>query len=266
MIPGFDRNRGREMKTTARMMVLLTSVAICSAQEPTIHDAKRELTAARAALKKVVTFCEACRETGKLEGAECPFCAGQGATLVSEAKLAAHKHGLELKAERLGAPRSKYADYDVGNRLEGFQKDIEPEAFKMFVAYVAYLKVFREYETLLEQDQRFKDKAARVVEQLDALVARHGPHLKIQSLRLLYEDDPVGKVGAFHFPGRRTVVRIDGKDVERVELRTLDQGCVLLRKDAAKPRDGFVLAEIVGKGAYETEDGQQITGILMQAY
>jgi hypothetical protein len=143
---------------------------------------------------------------------------------------------------------------------------VEPEALKMLEAYVGFAKAYQKHKETIKEDQEFARKVEVAMERLDALVDRHGPRLALPSLQMLYEDDPVGKVGAFKLYGKKAKLRIDGKDVEQLEIRTLKDLSILIISGGAKKRKGFLLAEIVGKGTYKTDDGQEIRGILLQAY
>ncbi|MFQ5807166.1 MAG: hypothetical protein ACE5I3_12025 [Phycisphaerae bacterium] len=254
------------MRKTLFWAVVFMANTPCHAQEFTLTDAKRELTAARAEVKKVVTFCPYCKTAGTIEGEVCIHCKGQGVILKSEQKLISHKAYLQNRAEQAGLPRDKYAEFDIAKRLEKFEQDIEPEAFKMLAAYVGYVKTYRKNRQLIKEDEKFARKAERVIEQLDALIERHGRRLRIPSMRLLYEDEPAGKVGAFNLYGKKGQLQIDGKDVEWLEMRTLKEYSILVVTGEAKKRAGFIVAEIIGKQTYRTEGGKKIKGILMQAY
>ena len=76
------------MKRTAQLAILFLTTIPCLAQEATITDAKRELSAAKRELDKVVVF----RPTEE----------GGGAFLKSEYKALKHQRHLERKAEAKG--------------------------------------------------------------------------------------------------------------------------------------------------------------------
>ena len=240
------------MRATARLVILLLTPVLCRAQDTTITEAKRGLSAAKEELEKVVVFR--------------PAEEGGGAFLKSEYQTLEHRQHLERKAEKKGVSKEKAAQFDMANRLEKYVEQIKPEAFEMLVAYVGFVRVYREYEAVIKEDEAVAPKVRKIIEELDTLIARHGRSLRIESLKLLYQDDPVGKVGAFDLHGVRETVRIDGKEVELLKLRTLKDRSVLIMKDAAKERSGFIVAEIVGKDTYKTDDGKEIPGILLQTY
>jgi hypothetical protein len=233
------------------VFVLLVSVP-SRAQQITIEDAKKELSAAKEALEKVVVF------RAEHEGG--------GAFLKSEYESIKHQQQLERRAEKKGVSKDEAARFDLANRLEMYREQIEPEAFETLVAYVGFVKVYREHEALIKENESVAQKAGKIIEELDVLIDRHGRALRIPSLKLLYENDPVGKVGAFNLPGASETVQIDGKPVELLTLRTLKEQAVLIRTDGAKPRKGFIVAEIVGKKTYKTDDGREVAAILLQAY
>ena len=236
----------------ALVMVLFLAPVLCQAQDVTIRDAKKDLSAAKKEIEKVVVF----RSEEK----------GGGAFLKSEYKTLRHRRHLESKAEKKGVSKDEAERFDMANLLEKYDEQIEPEAFEMLVAYVGYVKEYRRHQELIKENEPFAEKAGRIVKELDTLIDRHGRRLCIPSLKLLYEDDPVGKVGTFNLPGVGKTVRIDGREVELLKLRTLKDYSVLIRKDSAKKRTGFLLAEIVGKDTYRTDDGTEMRGILLQAY
>ena len=240
------------MRATARLVILLLAPVLCRAQDTTIADAKKALSAAKEELEKVVVFR--------------PEEEGGGALLKSEYKALQHRQRLERKAEKKGVSKDKAVQFDMANRLEKYAQQIEPEAFEMLVAYVGFVKVYREHEALIKESESVASKAGKIIEELDTLIDRHGRALRMESLKLLYQVDPVGKVGAFDLYGVRQTVRIDGKEVELLKLRTLKEQSVLIMKNAAKKRSGFTVAEIVGKDTYKTDDGKEISGILLQAY
>lgn len=254
------------------MRILTFCVIACAAsgltfaQEVTLIDAEKELDAARDELKKVVSMCRHCKATGAIEEKTCPHCGGRGAMLKSEAKLVAHRMQLEQTAERKGVSKNKYADFDIASRLTKYEEKFEPEAFDLLKAYVGYVKTYRKHKDLINEDERLTRRTEQTIEQLDKLIDRHGPSLAIRSLGMLYKDDPAGKVGAFKLYGKQGVVRIEGEDADRLEMRTLKSHAILLIKSQAKPRNGFILAEIVGKDTYKTEAGKEIRGILLRAY
>ncbi len=240
------------MRRTIQLVILLLTTIPCLAQEATITDAKRELSAAKDELEKVVVF----RPTEE----------GGGAFLKSEYKALKHQRHLERKAEKQGVSKDQAAQFDIADRLKRYSEQIEPEAFEMLAAYVGFVKVYREYEALIKDNEAAAGKVGKIIEELDALIDRHGRALRIPSLKLLYKDDPVGKFGTFDLHGVRETVLIDGKPVELLKLRTLKNRSVLIMKDAAKKRAGFIVAEIMGKDTYETDHGKRIAGILLQAY
>lgn len=240
------------MARTVPLVFLLLSTAVCWAQETTIEDAKKDLSAAKETLEKVVVF------RAEHEGG--------GAFLKSEYKTLKHRQNLERRAQNKGVSKDDADQFDIANRLEKYGEQIEPEAFEMLVAYVGFVKVYRKHEPLIKENESVAQKAGKIIEQLDVLIDRHGRTLRVASLRLLYEDEPVGKVGAFNLPGPRQKVQIDGKELELLRLRTLKEHAVLIKSAGAKPRKGFILAEIVGKDTYKADDGQEIAAILLQAY
>ena len=240
------------MTRIVALVLLLLAPAACQAQEITIRDTKKALSAAKEELEKVVVFR--------------PPHEGGGAFLMSEYKRLEHRQHLERKAEKAGVSKDEAARFDLANRLEKYGEQIEPEAFEMLVAYVGFVKVYREHEALIKENESVAQKAGKIIEELDVLIDRHGRALRIASLKLLYEDDPAGKVGAFNLPGVRNKVRIDGQEVELLKLRTLEKRSILIKSDGAKQRNGFMVAEIVGKDTYKTDDGKEIPGILLQAY
>ena len=61
-------------------------------------------------------------------------------------------------------------------------------------------------------------------------------------------------------------MRINGQEVELLKLRTLKERSILIKSKGAKQRNGFMVAEIVGKDTYQTDDGKEMPGILLQAY
>lgn len=239
-------------RATLLLVVLLSAQSLCEAQQATITTVKRELSAAKRELEKSVIFR--------------PEHEGAGAFLKSEYRAIEHRQHLERKAEEKGVPRDQAAQFDIAGRLEKYAEQIEPEAFEMLGAYVGFVKVYREHAELIKENESVAEKVAKMIEELDALIDRHGCSLRIPSLKLLYEEDPVGKFGAFDLHGVKKTVHIDGKEVEVLKLRTLKEQSVLIRKDGAKQRDGFIVAEIVGKDTYKTDDGREIAGFLLQAY
>jgi hypothetical protein len=254
------------MRMIAVWILLLAVASVGRADEITLNYAKKGLTAAMAEVRKVVTFCEDCQATGKIEDKSCAKCRGQGAILKAEEKLLDHKAYLETRAEQAGVARDRYTEFDIAHRLDKYEKEIQPEALKMLVAYVGFAKAYQKHKEAMKEDEEFAQKVEQAMERLDALVDRHGPRLGLPSLQMLYEDEPAGKVGAFKLYGRKEKLRIDGQDVERLEIRTLKEHSILIIQGAAKKRKGFLLAEITGKGTYKTEDGKEIRGILLQAY
>jgi hypothetical protein len=254
------------MRIAVLWIPLFAAVSACRADEITLSYAKSELTAAMAKLQKVVTFCEYCNATGKTDDKTCTHCNGQGAILKAEEKLIGHKAYLETRAEQAGVARDRYAEFDIAHRLEKYEKDIEPEALKMLAAYVDFAKAYQKHKEVIKEDEEFAQQVEKAMERLDALIDRHGPRLSVPSMRMLYEDKPVGKVGAFKLYGNKKTLRIDGKDVEQLQIRTLKEYSILIMEGEAKKRKGFLLAEIIGKDTYHTDDGQDIPGILMQAY
>lgn len=254
------------MRTLAYLTFPFMAAILCRADEITLSYAKSEITAAKKELDEAVTFCAHCKATGSIEGTACTACDGQGAVLKSEAKLISHRVYLRSRAERAGVPPDRYAEFDIAQRLEKLEKDVEPEALKMLAAYVDFAKAYQKHKEVIKEDEEFAQKVEKAMERLDALVDRHGPRLSVPSMRMLYEDEPVGKVGAFKLYGKKEKLRIDGKNVERLEIRTLKEHSILIMEGEAKKRKGFLLAEIIGKGTYHTDDGKEIQGILMQAY
>lgn len=254
------------MRITAFYVAFLMAAPLCPAQEIALRDAKKEITAAMEEVKKVASFCRQCKATGAVEGKTCPRCQGRRAMLKSEERLLTHRAQLELKAEKAGLPKDKYADFDMADRLTKYDQKIEPEALELFTAYVGFVKACDKHKDLVSQDERFARLIKQTTERLDRLIDRHGPRLVIRSMTMLYEDDPVGKVGAFRLYGKKGKVRIGGKDVEWLQMRTFKQHSILLIRSGAKQRSGFVLAEIIAKGTHQTDDGKEIQGILMQAY
>ncbi len=239
-------------KIALLLVVLFLAPVLCQAQEATITNAKRELSAAKRELEKVVVFR--------------PEHEGGGAFLKSEYRAIEHRRHLERKAEEKGVSKDKAAQFDIADRLKRYSEQIEPEAFEMLGAYVGFVKVYREHAALIKENESVAEKAGKIIEELDVLIDRHGRSLRIPSLKLLYKEDPVGKFGVFDLHGVRETVQIDGKEVESLKLRTLKKQSVLIMKDGAKQRDGFIVAEIVGKDTYKTDDDREIAGILLQAY
>jgi hypothetical protein len=240
--------------------------ASCLAQEATLIDARRELGEARDELKKVVTMCRHCRGAGRVEQTACAACEGRGAMLKSEALLLAHREQLKGMAERKGAAREDYNQFDVADRLTKYDDKLEPEGLELLPAYVRYVKIQRKYKDVLGADERLLKQTQETVKNLDRLIDRHGERLVVRSMALLYEDDSAGKVGAFKLYGRKGKARIGGEDVELLQMRTLKEHTIILARGESTRRKGLVLAEIVGKGEYETEDGRKVMGILLQAY
>lgn len=252
----------------ALMLCLYSSVAcaICLAQEVTLLDARNDLDRAKEELKKVVTMCRRCQGTGVLEQKPCPYCAGRGVMLEAEARLVTQRIHLEEVAEQKGVSKDKYAEFDIADRLPKYQKEIEPQAFEFFKAYVGYVNTYRKYQDLIDKDDSLRQAVEDIIAKLDKLIERHGPGLVVQSFAWLYEEDPVGKVGCFKLYGKTGVVRIDGQPYERFEMRTLKTHAVLVNTSQAKARKGFTFAEITGKGTYRTEDGKELQAILLRAY
>lgn len=248
------------------LISILTATATCAAQQTTLVDARRDLAAARKPLDKLVVFCEWCDGTGRLAGHACPHCDGLGTMLQAEYKAIQHRHELEDMARRKGLPTSQYARFDIAHRQKKYRQQLEPQALKLLPAYVEYLKVCREYDQLVQSNEQLKKKTAKTVAGLDHLVDRYGRRLRLKSLQMLYAKDPAGKVGTFVFYGKPERVRLDGDPVEVYHLRTLKEHVVLLDRKDARPRKGFVLAEIVGKDTYKTDDGKELSGILLHAY
>jgi len=258
--------RSNAVRTFIFCLLLLPAAGVCLANNDALWDAKHDIVEAKKELNKIVTFCRECDASGKLDGKTCRFCDGLGLMLKAEEKVVEHRFDLKEKAERLGISKDRYAELDVAKRLDSFKKEIEPEAFKMLTAYVGYMKAYQKHEETLKQDEKFAKKAAKVVTDMDRLIDRHATKLKLDSLKLLREEDPAGKVGVFRFLKRGTKVRIDGKEYERLELRTLKDTAILINRTDAKRHKGLIVAEIIGKDTYKTEAGQEIQGILMQAH
>lgn len=265
-IPACAGGRRIEMRSLARVGALLVVAAVCHAQPITLRDAQKEIVEAKKELDKAVTFCPHCRATGTIDEKACPHCNGQGALLKSEAEYLAHTRHLEERAERAGARKDNYAAFDVAKRLPALKENLESEALEMLAAYVAYAKVYREHEKLLAEDERFAEKARQVIDLVDKLIDKHAARLNVPCLKMLYDDDPVGKVGAFTLHGTARNVCIDGKNVQCLKLRTLKEYSLLIRNGQARKRNGYILAEILGKQVYTTDDGQKIRAVLLQAY
>lgn len=254
------------MRWLAGLIVWLAAAALCQAQEVTFREAKNEIRAAREKVTEVVTFCSRCELTGKLDGKECPYCGGFGATLKSEGEMIRHRTHLKGRAVRAGAEPEEHAQFDVAKRLAAFEGKLEPETLELLPAYVGYVKAYEKHKAVVKEDEKLVQRIAREIELLDEIVDRYGARLRVQSLRLLYENDPVGKVGAFRFYGKTADVKIDGQPAERIELRTLKDRAILLLKTEAKQREGFVLGEIVGKDTYQTDDGKSIKAIMIRPW
>jgi hypothetical protein len=248
------------------VVILLASPALTRAQDVALWEAKRDISNAKEQIEKVVVFCEACEASGKIEERPCPHCQGHGVLLKCEAERIKHRDHLERRAKRAGASADRYAEFDAGNRLAGYEKEIEPQALEMLVAYVGYVKMCRRHEEIVKEDGEFAGEIADTIKQLDGLIDRHARRLRLRSLRMLYEEDPVGKVGIFKLYGIRKPVRIDGQELEHLKLRTLKGCSILIRKSEAKERKGYLLAEIVGKDTYKTDDGQSITAIMLRPW
>jgi RecJ-like exonuclease len=77
------------MRMIAFWIPLFAAISVGRADEIALNYAKSELTAAMAKVRKVVTFCENCQATGKIEDRTCPHCNGQGALLKTEDESAA---------------------------------------------------------------------------------------------------------------------------------------------------------------------------------
>jgi len=254
------------MRAIGLLVVLALGGSVCRAQDDALWEARKELTAAKENVEKVVTFCRHCKASGRLEEKECGWCDGLGVMLKCEEKMVEHRHELQLKAERLGGKREDYARYDLANWLEKLQRDIAPETLKLLPEYVAYLKTYRKYEETIRQDERFAADAALLKERLEALIERHGRRVTQTCMQWLYDEQPAGKVGAFNLYGKVKDVRIDGRQAGLFELRTLKGQPVLLLTDQARQWPGFVVGEIVGPGTYRTDDGEEIRGVLIRAY
>ncbi len=248
------------------LATILACAGLSVAQETTLVDARRDLAEVRKAIDKLVVFCEWCHGTGKLEDHACPHCDGLGTMLEAEFKAIQHRRELEETARRKGVPASQYARFDIAHRQEKFKQQFEPQALDVLPAYVAYLKVYHKYAKLIETNTRLKNKTGETIAGLDRLVERYGRRLRLKSLQQLYADDPTGKVGTFVFYGHPEKVTIDREPVEVYRLRTLKKYAILLKRTGARPRKGFVLAEIVGKDTYKTDGGKELAGILLQAY
>ena len=224
----------------------------CYAQETTIVDAKRALSAAKKDLEKELVIFSKER--------------GGGAYLKSEYDRMFQERQLERKAERLGDSKENAEKYDIANRLETYKEKYNEEAFKAFVPLVAFIKTCRQYEEFIKQDTAFQEKVDQLTGDLDDLLDRHAPHMLQDSLKFLYLDDPKGKIGTFKLPSPSKTVTINGEQIEVIELVTLKDQSILLNKNKAKERKDYVFAEIVGKEEYKTDDGETITGILLKAY
>lgn len=237
-----------------RSCSLLTTLwpVVCLAQETTVLDAKRAMSAAKKALEKHVVFH--------------PQDRGGGAFLKSEYARLFQEQQLEHKAERLGDSKENAAKYDIANRLETLKGKYKDEAYLAFAEYVAFVKTYRQYETLIKQDAPFLEKVEQIVRETDALIDRHAPEMTLDSLKWLFAEDCTGKVGAFKLPASVRTVTIKGETIEVIELRTLRDRPILLNKKSAKPREGYTLAEILGKETYETDEGEKLAGYLLQAY
>ena len=248
------------------LSALLALAAPCLSQETTINDAKRGLAKAKEAVDEGVAFCVWCNASGKLEGKKCEHCTGLGAMLKQERKYIEQKRELESTAVAKGRSASEFAEFDIAHRLDAYEKKYDEQAFEALAAYVGYLKVCREYADLIKEDEAVAAETKKMVDAMDLVADRYGLRLRLDSLKLLYEDDPAGKVGTFVLYGKKGVVKIDGQDADRYQLRTLKNHDVLIRTDGAKQRKGYLLAEIVGKDTYTTDDGKEIKAILLQAY
>lgn len=241
------------MRLSASVLLPALLVATtCLAQETTVLDAKRVMSVAKDELQKNVIFH--------------PQDRGGGAFLKSEYARLFQEEQLERKAERLGDSKENAEKYDVANRLETYKEKYKEEAFKAFIAYVGFVKAYRQYEEYIKQDAAFQQKVDQIVKEMDVLIARHAREMKLDSLKMLYTEDPKGKVGAFRFPSAARTVTIKGEQYDVIELHTLKDQPVLLNKQKAQERKGFILAEIVGKDAYQTDDGETLNGFLLQAY
>jgi hypothetical protein len=254
------------MRWLASLTFWLVAAALCQAQEVTFREAKNEIRAAREKVTQVVTFCSRCDLTGKLEGTECPYCGGYGATLKSEGEMIRHRTHLTDRAARAGAELEEHAQFDVAKRLAAFEEKLEPETRELLPAYVGYVKAYEKHKAVVKEDEKLVQRIAREIELLDEIIDRHGARLRIESVRLLYADDPVGKIGAFRFYGKTAEVKIDGQPADVIELRTLKDCAILLLKTKAKQRKGFVLGEIVGKDTYQTDDGKSIKAIMIRPW
>jgi hypothetical protein len=234
------------------VLPVLLGVAACFAQETTILDAKKALSTAKKEVEKDVVFH--------------PQDRGGGAYLKSEYARRFQEQQLEKKAERLGDSKENSQKYDVANRLETYKEKYKEEAFRAFIAYVAFVKTYRQYEELIKQDEPFQEKAGQLLKDLDEMIDRHAPNMTLDGLKLLYLEDPKGKVGAFKLPSPSRTVTINGETLDVIDLVTLKDQPVLLNKSRAKERKDCILAEIVGKGEYQTDDGETVKGFLLQAY
>ena len=240
-------------------MIRITSLAlvvmgcgVCLAQETTVRDAKRALSNAKEELEKSVYF----RKQDE----------GGGAFLISEHKRIEHQVALEKKAEEKGLAKTEAVKFDYGKRLEKYEEQIEPEAFQMLIAYVGFVKACRKYEPQIKADEEFAEVVGTMRKDLDALIERHGRRLLIASLKLLYQDDPVSQVGAFNLRGKSETVRIDGREYELLKRQSVKERAILLNREGAVIRKGFLIAEIVGRETYRTEDGKSIDAFMLQAY
>lgn len=248
------------------LVAVLLAGDLCQAQEITLTDARKDIAEARETLEKVVNFCSRCDATGSIRGQECPACLGQPVTLKAEGKLNRHKRQLQERAEQAGVPSARYAEFDLAHRLPKYEEELEPQTIQMLEAYVGYLKACRKHAELVKTDESLQEDTTKTIEQLDELIDRHGSQVTLRSFKMLYEDDPVGKVGAFKLYGKTGEVRVNGQDAERYQMRTLKDWAILVVKAEARRRRGYIVAEIVGKQTYKTEDGQSIKAIMLRPW
>ena len=253
------------MKAVLTIGILIGVTASSLAQEFTLYDAKREMRKVRDEVKKHVVF-PSDRNPLDITVANIKELGPENAVLKSELMLLEHRAGLEHRAARAGQDRTQWSAYDVAGRLEDLEKKIQLEFVEFLPAYVAFAKAYQKDKKTLAEDKAFLDKVETAFKQLNAIVNRHGPDYCLKSTTLLYEDDPTGKIGTFHFVGSKGTVKIDGRAAQRFELRTVDEYCILLIKGDAPKRNGFVLGEIVGKQVYKTDDGTELKAILIEAH
>ena len=253
------------MKPIITLGTLVGIAAGGLAQEFTLFDAKREMREVRDEIKKYVVFP---RDRNPLDVtvANIAELGPENAVLKSELKLLEHRAGLEQRAARAGQQRAAWATHDVADRLKTLKDEIQPEFIEFLPAYVAFAKAYHKSKPVLAQDKGFLEKVEEAFAQISEIVNRHGPDYRLKSGAMLYEADPAGKIGVFHFVGSKGMVEIDGKPAKRYELRTLDEFCILLIEGNAPQRKGFILGEIRGKQTYKTDDGAELKAILIESH